>query len=114
MFESLSGIMVGNPLLAPVLAGGARPVGQNSVLAVVDIAAFTDVEQYKADVDATIDGLKALPPAEGFDEVLVPGEPEERTHAERARHGIPLPGGTVANLQEAAAKLSVTLPEELR
>ena len=114
MFESLSGIMVGNPLLAPVLAGRARPVGQNSILAAVDIGVFSEVDQFKADVDATIDGLKALPPAEGFDEVLVPGEPEDRTHAERARHGIPLPSGTVANLQEVAAKLGVTLPAELR
>jgi LDH2 family malate/lactate/ureidoglycolate dehydrogenase len=114
MFESLSGIMVGNPLLAPVLAGGARPVGQNSILAAIDIGVFTGVDEYKANVDATIDGLKALPPAEGFEQVLVPGEPEDRTHAERTRHGIPLPGGTVANLQQAAAKLGVTLPAELR
>jgi ureidoglycolate dehydrogenase (NAD+) len=114
MFESLSGIMVGNPLLAPVLAGGQRPNAQNSVLAAIDIGVFTDVEQYKADVDATIDGLHALPPAEGFDEVLVPGEPEDRTRTERERDGIPLPGGTVANLRASAAKLGVTLPAELR
>jgi ureidoglycolate dehydrogenase (NAD+) len=114
MFESLSGIMVGNPLLAPVLSGGERPKGQNSVLAAIDIGVFTDVDAYKATVDEMIDGLKALPPAEGFDEVLVPGEPEERTRAERERDGIPLPGGTVANLQEAAAKLGVALPAELR
>jgi ureidoglycolate dehydrogenase (NAD+) len=114
MFESLSGIMVGNPLLAPVLSGGERPVGQNSVLAAIDIGAFGDVEQYKANVDATIDGLKALPPAEGFDEVLVPGEPEKRTRAEREQQGIPLPAGTVENLRQAAAKLGVALPAELR
>jgi ureidoglycolate dehydrogenase (NAD+) len=114
MFESLSGIMVGNPLLAPVLSGRERPVGQNSVLAAIDIGAFGDVEQYKADVDATIDGLKALPPAEGFDEVLVPGEPEKRTRAEREQQGIPLPAGTVENLRQAAAKLGVALPAELR
>ena len=35
--------------------------------------------------------LKAIPPAPGFDEVLVPGEPEQRTQAERERDGIPLP-----------------------
>jgi LDH2 family malate/lactate/ureidoglycolate dehydrogenase len=114
MFESLSGILVGNPLLAPVLSGGDRPKGQNSVLAAIDIGSFTDVDAYKATVDEMIDGLKALPPAEGFDEVLVPDEPENRTRAERERNGIPLPGGTVANLQEAAAKLGVALPAELQ
>lgn len=114
MFESLSGIMVGNPLLSPVLSGRERPVGQNSILAAIDIGVFTDVEQYKATVDEMIDGLKALPPAEGFDEVLVPGEPEDRTYEARKRDGIPLPAGTVANLQEAAAELGVALPAELR
>jgi ureidoglycolate dehydrogenase (NAD+) len=114
MFESLSGIMVGNPLLGPVLSGGQRPDAQNSVVAAVDISVFTDVEDYKADVDTLIEGLKALPPADGFDEVLVPGEPEDRTHDERVRDGIPLPGGTVSNLQEVAAKLGIDLPPELQ
>jgi LDH2 family malate/lactate/ureidoglycolate dehydrogenase len=114
MFESLASIMVGNPLLAPVLAGGERPSGQNSVLAAIDIGVFTDVAQYKATVDATIDGLKALPPAEGFDEVLVPGEPEDRTYAARKRDGIPLPDGTLRNLQQVATELDVALPGELQ
>ena len=90
------------------------PVEAAKTVAAIDIGVFTDVEGYKADVDTLIEGLKALPPAEGFDEVLVPGEPEDRTHEERARDGIPLPGGTVSNLQEVAAKLGIDLPPELR
>jgi ureidoglycolate dehydrogenase (NAD+) len=114
MFESLSGIMVGNPLLGPVLSGGQRPNAQNSVVAAIDIGVFTDIEAYKADVDTLIEGLRALPPADGFDEVMVPGEPEDRTYEERKRDGIPLPGGTVSNLQEVAAELGVALPAELQ
>jgi LDH2 family malate/lactate/ureidoglycolate dehydrogenase len=114
MFESLASLMVGNPLLVPALSGGGSRYAQNSVVAAIDISVFGDVDEYKANVDATIDCIKALPPAEGFDEVLVPGEPEDRTRAERERDGIPLPGGTVANLQEAAAKLGVALLAELR
>jgi ureidoglycolate dehydrogenase (NAD+) len=114
MFESLSGIMVGNPLLGPVLSGGQRPNAQNSVVAAIDISIFTDVEGYKADVDTLIEGLKALPPADGFDEVLVPGEPEDRTYEQRKRDGIPLPHGTVRNLQEVAARLGIEMPRELQ
>ena len=114
MFESLSSIMVGNPLLGPVLLGKPRPSAQNSVVAAIDIGAFTDVETYKADVDTLIEGIRALPPAEGFDRVMVPGEPEDRTYEERKRDGIPLPGGTVSNLQEVAAGLGVELPSELQ
>jgi LDH2 family malate/lactate/ureidoglycolate dehydrogenase len=114
MFESLSGLMVGNPLLGPVLSGSQRPNAQNSVVAAIDIGVFTDVEGYKANVDTLIEGLKALPPADGFDEVLVPGEPEDRTYEQRVRDGIPLPHGTVRNLQEVAAKLEIEMPAELQ
>ena len=53
MFECLSSLMVGNPLLGPVLLGhqeAARGV-QNGVVAAVDIGTFTDVQAYKEHVD---------------------------------------------------------------
>ena len=60
-----------------------------------------------------IDGIKALPKADGFDEILVPGEPECRTYEERSRDGVPLPERTVQNLREVAGRLSVKLPPDL-
>jgi uncharacterized oxidoreductase len=39
--------------------------------------------------------------------VLVPGEPEERTRAERLAHGIPLPDDTWGAIIEAARKVGV-------
>jgi LDH2 family malate/lactate/ureidoglycolate dehydrogenase len=112
MFECLSSLFVGNPLLTPALQGkpGAMSHRQNSVVAAVNIGTFTDVEGYKAHVDTLIDGLKALPPAEGVKEVLVPGEPEDTVHAERLRDGIPLPEGTIRNLRAVADRFSVKLP----
>ena len=41
-----------------------------------------------------MDYLRSSPPAEGFDEVLIPGEPEFRKYEERIRTGIPLPEKT--------------------
>ena len=125
--------MVGNPLLEPMLFGreiepqaqgekattaGVPPqyVGrnmQNSVVAAIDISMFTDVESYKEHIDNLIDGIKALPKAAGFDEVFVPGEPEERTFDERSRNGIPLPEGTVRNLRSIAERFGIKLPSGL-
>ena len=107
--------MVGNPLLHRTLsgAGGVRRGAQNSVVAAVDIAAFTDVDGFREDVDSTIEAIKGLPTADGFDEILVPGEPEDRVYLQRLAKGIPLPAGTVRNLQMVAAKLGVALPAEL-
>ena len=60
-----------------------------------------------------IDGIKALPKADGIDEIFVPGEPEYRTYEERSRDGIPLPERTVKNLREVAGRLDIKLPAAL-
>jgi ureidoglycolate dehydrogenase (NAD+) len=54
--------------------------------------------------------LKALPPALGFDEVLLPGEPQARARAEREREGIPLPASLWARLNELSDELGVGAP----
>ena len=90
----------------------ARPI-QNSVVAAIDIGTFTDTEAYKEHIDNLIDGIKALPKAEGFKEIFVPGEPEEKTFDERSRSGIPLPEGTIRNLREVAQRLDIKLPSGL-
>ena len=112
IFECLSSLMVGNPLLEGAHQGkeGAMQHRQNSVVAAVNIATFTDVETYKARVDTVIEGIKALPRADGVSEIFVPGEPEDRVHDERLRNGIPLPPGTVQKLRDMANRFGVSLP----
>ena len=133
MFECLASVMAGNPVLEPALfsheselsteskkeqATGERLAYapkhiQNSLVAAIDIGMFTDLESYKEHIDSLIDGIKSLPKAEGFSEIFVPGEPEERTYVERSKNGIPLPGGTVRNLLVVSEKLGVKLPSGL-
>ena len=117
MLECLSSVMIDNPMLEPVLLGHKKFEGheiQNSIVAAVDISQFTDVEVYKRHIDNLIDGLKALPKAEGFSEILVPGEPENRTCDDRSRNGIPLPGGTIRRLRDVAEKLGIQFPVDLQ
>jgi LDH2 family malate/lactate/ureidoglycolate dehydrogenase len=83
------------------------------VVAAIDIGTFTDPAAYRTEVDRMIDGLRALPRAEGVPEVLVPGEPEDRSTEERSRRGIPLPAGTVENLRRVASRFRVPLPAGL-
>ncbi|MGH7320697.1 MAG: Ldh family oxidoreductase, partial [Candidatus Rokuibacteriota bacterium] len=115
MFECLSSVMVDNPLLAPFLSGedGTRRHRQNSIVAAIDIGTFTDVGRYTEHIDRLIDAQKRLPLAEGIAEILVPGEPEDRSADDRARHGIPLPDGTIRNLRSVATRFDVTLPPNL-
>lgn len=115
MFECLSSVMANNPLLEPILLGTEheRRHKQNSIVAAINIGTFTDVEGYKEHIDNLIEGIKSLPTAEGFDEVLVPGEPENRAYDDRVRNGIPLPPGTVRSLQSAAERFDIELPSGL-
>jgi ureidoglycolate dehydrogenase (NAD+) len=112
MFECLTGLMVGDPLLEPALKRepGADTHRQHGIVAAIDIAAFTGVDAYRDHVDAIVDELKKLPRADGATEILVPGELEDDTHDERARNGIPLPAGTMQKLEAAAKRFDVPLP----
>ena len=116
IFECLSSLMVGNPLLATTISGVNAPSRgtQNSFVAAIDIAAFTDVEAFKRDVDRLADSINGLATVDGAPPILVPGQPEEQVLAERIANGIPLPPGTVAKLRAAAKRFGLELPPALR
>ncbi|MCY3772353.1 MAG: Ldh family oxidoreductase [Gemmatimonadetes bacterium] len=113
IFECLSSLMVGNPLLTAAITGpGARPGVQNSFIGAIDIAAFTDPLAYRESIDDLAAAMKGLPRVEGVDELFVPGEPEERVYRDRIENGIPLPPGTREKLNEVAVKFSLQVPWE--
>jgi len=113
IFQCLTSLMANNPLIVPVLRGAENSGKQNSIVAAIDISFFIDVDEYKNHTDNLIDELKKLPTADGFSEILMPGEPESRTLAERSAHGIPIPPGTADKLREAAKRLSLAIPKGL-
>jgi ureidoglycolate dehydrogenase (NAD+) len=115
MFECLTGLLVGNPLVEAELTGaeGVRRHNQNGLLLAIDIAAFIDVAAYGASLDRMVELIKALPKAPGTDEILVPGERGDRVLVERGRDGIPIAPGTWRALTEAADRLGVEMPESL-
>jgi ureidoglycolate dehydrogenase (NAD+) len=113
MFECLSSLLVGVPMLAPQLLDleAKPPRGtQNGIVAAIDIGALTDIDGYKEEIDRLAGAIKALPKAEGFEHVFVPGEPEDRYREQRERDGIPLPEPVASSLREVAAELGVELP----
>ena len=115
IFECLSSLIVGNPLLTAVIRGvnPPKPGTQNSFLGAIDISQFTDLDEYRANIDELAATMNGLPIVEGAEPVLVPGQPEEQVYAERVRDGIPLPPGTVTKLQAATERFGLELPEGL-
>lgn len=65
-----------------------------AVIWAVDAFAFRSRESYEENADFVLQRIKKIKPAPGFEEVLVPGEPELRSAEERLSHGIPLADST--------------------
>ena len=76
----------------------------------IDILQGTGLGIYKKNIDQLIEGEKVLPKADRVQEIMVPGEPENRVFEERSRNGIPLLAGMVKNLSEIASRLELTAP----
>ena len=131
LFECLTSVMAANALIQPILSGalsapGAKhgkreaeivrmaPHNQNSVITAIDIAHFAKLDDYTTRVDNLIDSMKSLPTADGFEEVLVPGERERQCYADRVSNGIPLATGTVLSVRAMAERFSIEMPGQLQ
>jgi LDH2 family malate/lactate/ureidoglycolate dehydrogenase len=68
---------------------------------------FVPESDYRARMDTLVQRVRDCPKAAGFDEILIPGEPETRHEEERRRTGIPYSAGEIAALQEEAVKAGV-------
>jgi ureidoglycolate dehydrogenase (NAD+) len=106
MFECLTGIMAGTPIVAR-RGRGAKAPRQNAMIAVFKIACFRPLSDYRKDIQELIEFVKGLPRRDGFDELLLPGERGDREAALRRRTGIPLPNWLWSELSNIAQELGV-------
>jgi LDH2 family malate/lactate/ureidoglycolate dehydrogenase len=91
----------------------ARAGMGGAFIQVVNIAAFTPLERYQQNVRTFLDGIKSTPTAPGFDEILAPGDFEQRSRTQRLAHGIEIPDTIYAQLQSWGDKLQTPLGEEI-
>lgn len=113
LFECLTGVLVGNPILVPWIRElQPKPLQgvQNSFVCAIDVDTFTDQDDYRQHIDDLIDTMHATPVQEGSDPIQVPGERENAVCEQRTRDGIPLPEGTVNKLIVAADRFGIELP----
>jgi LDH2 family malate/lactate/ureidoglycolate dehydrogenase len=117
-----SGLAMMVEILCSVLSGGAmstevggirfrgKTVRVSQMFMAIDVARFMPVEEFTARVEHLVKLMKSTPTAPGYDEVLVAGDPEWRTEAERLRNGIPIEQGNWDMLAKAAARVNVAVP----
>ena len=73
----------------------------------IDIGRIAEPDAFRARVDELIDLMHGSPLADGFDEILVPGELEDRAELGRQRDGIPYPAAIVEELSGIGSELGV-------
>ncbi|MYC96409.1 MAG: Ldh family oxidoreductase [Caldilineaceae bacterium SB0661_bin_32] len=82
-------------------------LGNGVLFILLNISFFRPLDEFFADGEQIAGRIKGTKPAPGFDEVLMPGEPEARSAASRQRDGIPLDDTTWTQIVEVAEKLGV-------
>ena len=68
---------------------------------------FITEDEYRARMDTLIERVRAVPKAQGFDEILIPGEPEARLEATHRKTGIPYSPHDLEPLNDEAAKAGI-------
>jgi len=85
--------------------GEGRPGG--AVVWAVDAYAFEKKGEYENQADFVLQRVKKIRPAEGFKEVLLPGEPELNSARERMKDGIPVADATWTQIVDAGKSVGV-------
>jgi LDH2 family malate/lactate/ureidoglycolate dehydrogenase len=73
------------------------------------VDAFRPADEFKLHMDNWIERFRKAKPAEGYDKVLIPGDPERVMEIERMKNGIPIVETVVNDLKSVGEKLGVEL-----
>ncbi|TMW72289.1 ureidoglycolate dehydrogenase [Alteribacter natronophilus] len=93
MVDVMSGILTGSafgPGITKMYGDYSKKRKLGHFLIVIDPGMFTDKEEFLTNMDQMIDEIHGMEPAEGFDRVLVPGEPEQLKEEAALRDGVPV------------------------
>lgn len=107
------GLSVMAEVMGGILSGtGASSVpgynnGNGTMVFAIDVGRFVPMADFMEQVEAFSARLRAAPRAPGFDEILMPGEPEWRSRLQRAEAGIPVPDATHRAIADLAAGLGL-------
>ncbi len=105
LVEALAGALTGGGSSHPDNPTADRVC--NGMLSIYMDPATVAGEAFGKDIERLIAWIKASPKADGVSDILMPGEPEENTRAERLANGIPLDEATLGQLAAAARRVGL-------
>ncbi len=111
MLECLAGLMAGTPLLAGMIAPGAKPWhSHNAIIIAIDVEQFRPLVDFQNDSEELAAAIKQLPRRPGFDELMLPGERGNRAYATSLGRGVSISAGTWKDLEKLSVKLNLPMP----
>ena len=105
--EMFGGALTGSGTAAALDDTGKRRFCNGMLSIYMRVGAFHEDDWFAREVSAYVEYWKAARPSRPGGEVLVPGEKERRTMAERRESGLPLPEGAWADILAAAEKVGM-------
>jgi LDH2 family malate/lactate/ureidoglycolate dehydrogenase len=106
---SLVAALLGAGLTAEEAASEGR--GGGVFVMALNPRAFTSEDAFLGTIDNLSGAVKKVPTGPGFSEVLLPGEPEANSRAQRMKEGVPVPADTWDAIAGAARELNVEMPK---
>ena len=109
VMDMLSGVLTGSAFGTGVHGPyqAERRGGAGQFMVALDIAAIQPLAEFGARMERLIAELKSVPLAQGFEEVVYPGELEARNDARNRAEGLLLPDDTLADLERLADELDL-------
>jgi LDH2 family malate/lactate/ureidoglycolate dehydrogenase len=109
MMDVLSGVLTGSAFGAAVSGPYQfdRRSGCGHLFVALDVAAFGDPDGFTRRMEQLVAEVRSVPLADGFDEVLYPGELEDRATRQHLAHGLSLPRRTLDDLRQLADSTGV-------
>lgn len=108
--EVLSGAISG----AGVSREGVTRAGNGMYIQCVNVEALIPLEEYSQHVETLIAHVKNTPTLPGFDEILIPGEPESREREKRRKEGVYVEDETWMQIRNAAEAVGYVIREASR
>lgn len=103
--------LLGGALSGAGCGGMTEKVGNGLFIQLTDPACFCEPDEFLDQVESFSEYLRSSPLKEGVEEILLPGEPEQRTAARRRDEGIEIDDGTWKQVLELAEELGVEVKE---
>jgi LDH2 family malate/lactate/ureidoglycolate dehydrogenase len=89
---------------------GADYLANGTFMIVIDISAFVEPSEFRAEIEDLLSYIKSAPLAPGVEAILYPGEPEALEQQRRERDGIPVDDETWQQITALAQELGIPLP----